>query len=364
MPRRGLDLTAEAIEKMTTEDIAKLPKKQRRKANEMIEKINAKKEADANAEELRLANLDKERKRIAGIEKKKMEKENQTRKDDERHKINSEEVAKMKKTNLSVEVTKKTPNKKRNSIPFHKSLAHFLSNQTDFRNELPEEARVTFDKLVAMSTHELAETLLENGFSFKTPHHPALVIDEILSRCRIANWVRGLGPSTDYYAFLGEKYWLAVDQDILEDKLFYTLSDLIVDSDWKYFRGFSKSLKKDNREAMLALMDSIRTFLVLNGIAWRETRLIDIIRTIEEPNGRMVRWTAYLKTSPKIPVSSDDLYEKHPELDNPKCRKYIEDYLKQTNSSYWLPLVPEHKRESIAKLSDELFEMCSEGILK
>lgn len=288
MARQQQDLTLEAVAKMSTEDIAKLStediaklsKKIRRKANVMREEIAATKAAEARAEELRFANLEKERKRREGIEKKRLEKENQVRKDDERHRLMSKEVAKWSKTIASVMAIEK-PTHKEELLPFHEALAKLLVD-TSFRGSIPGHHLIMFDKLTSMPPSELAKILLQNGFSPEPPHRIDYIITEVLNRGHRGNLSRDFAFRTT------KEYEMSLTKCSLEARMFTALAYIMFEADVKYSKAFFPP-KLVGTSDLLDVMTSVKTFLVVNRIPWRETHLLDIIKAIEDPIGRIVR---------------------------------------------------------------------------
>lgn len=361
MARLQIDLTLEAVENMTTEDIAKLSKMMRRRVNEMLEKLSAKKKAEEKTERLRLTNIEKERKRMEGVEKKKLEKENQMKKDDERHRLMSEEVAKMSKVMSTVAVIEKPTSEKRKSLPFHKALAKFLTENPSFRCSLPSADAIRLDRLSSMPTSELANILIHNGFSFKPPHRPDYVINEVLGRKpreNPYNYFYDDRQAIDYHGIM--------EKSSLEDKIFFMLAILVSKGDIKYVNGFSCAEPVDMCVLIFRFMVNIKKFIVANCIPWRETRFLDIIKAIEEPKGRMLRLgeSIFQDLTSYVEELKRDYKEGCDSLQLKNAHELAQQFLVDEDSPTWLPLVPKDERAAIAMFSDEMFEMCSQGIQK
>lgn len=167
-----------------------------------------------------------------------------------------------------------------------------------------------------MSTAELAETLLNNGYYLKPSHRTEYVIAEVILRGCSGN------PSPDYFADRDKTGSYPLDMTLMGDKLFYILYTLVIKCDWKYWKGFCYSIDKDDpRKAMLKIMDNLRTFLVSKCIPWRETTFLDIIEANKEPNGRMVRLgEMYAESTPNF-------WNEHPCGDCITCTKHREHIL-------------------------------------
>lgn len=303
---------------------------------------------------------------------KRLEKENQMKKDDERRRTVSEELSLMTQAIKTIKASRKLPTEKENRIPFNTALAEFIKVNADFRNLLPKKDIEMIDKLTSKCDCELTDILLHNGFGFKPRHAVVSVIKELLAgelqsksyrTFRLANKQKVEDHAESYVNWFRDK-------GSVQDNFLITLVRVVYLGDKKYVAGFVKTNKfptdrRPNMNDILKLMDNLKTFLIANRIPWREVRLEEIIKAIEDPEGRVVRLGRTRTESwPNASHPKHCECPVHIKMNIALPEKNARKYMKEHHSNTWGPVVPRSMLEEFTRFSDKLFKMCSEGIQK